>query len=351
MTFGWKRGALWTIDSKSHQLWEKWFYLIEKGSYIHGDPFPEIKLADQVDKKTYKQLEDSYQSVYHLGVTTSDFIDWICFAIGISWCSDKPRISEKAHELLQASFPWEALMVHPADYLSQFLAVNGSSGVLDYYPTPTSVSVLLAKMMQPDIRESVLEPCIGAGGIILNTNTLNMVGMDLNLLMVKAACIQAFFYKPQLLYTPTPLDNVHLNSIGQVKSYFEFDTNTRIYHGDSLLGEFSAPKHIFQQHSEIVNIYVQPYRERNRLIHYVHSYKLNDWMDLTKSERFKVVKAFARELHFDCILTNPPFNLKMGGEYKKEMEEIRKDNEAFLATIYNNVAEESPREMRQLQLF
>lgn len=351
MEFGWKRGNLLTLDSQHHQLWEKWFYLLEKGSYSEGDPFPYVELAEQVDKQVYKQLEESYQSVYHLGVSPHDFIDWICYAIGISWCSDEPKVSEKAHMLLEASFPWKALIAKPADYLSHFLALNGSSGVLDYYPTPSAISVFMAKMTNPSLPESVVEPCLGAGGIILNVNTLNMVGMDLNLLMVKAACIQAFFYKPQLIYSPTPLSNIHLNDIGQVTGYFEFDTDTRIYKGDTLLGEFYAPKHIFRKDSELVNIYVNPRRERNRAVHQIKGYTKVDWLDLSKQERFQVIKAFARELAFDSILTNPPFNTKLGGDYKVLLEEIRKDNETFLAEMYPEPSLVSIPEMSQLQLF
>ncbi|MER2005859.1 MAG: hypothetical protein ABS939_00285 [Psychrobacillus sp.] len=351
MNFGWKRGTLLTIDSQHNQLWEKWFYLLEKGSFVEGDPFPYVELAERVDDVTYKQLENCYQSVYHLGISSHDFIDWICYAIGLSWCSDKPKVSEEAHNILDASFPWKSLISKPADYLSYFLAKNGASGVLDYYPTPSALSVCMAKMMEPSLRESVIEPCIGAGGIILNVNTLNMVGMDLNLLMVKAACIQAFFYKPQLLYAPTPLTNVHLNDIGQVNGYFEFDTDTRIYKGDSLLGEFYAPKHIFRKDSELVSIYVQPRRERNRAIHQVQGFTNSDWLTLSKADRFQVVKAFARELPFDCILTNPPFNLKLGGEYKKMLEKINKDNENFLNEMYPEPSIKKAPEMRQLQLF
>lgn len=351
MKFAWNRGTLLSLDSKHNQLWEKWFYLIDKGSYNNGDPFPLVNLSEQPNKEVYKQLENTFHSVSHLGISLHDFVDWICYAIGISWCSEKPRVTEKAHTLLKEQFPWEGIISHPADYFSYFLAANGSSGVLEYYPTPSALSRLLTTMVEPSLGESVIEPCIGAGGIILTTNTLNMVGMDLNLLMVKASCIQAFFYKPQLLYSPRPLTNVHLTCNGQVERYFEFDTDTRIYRGDSLLGEFVAPKHIFREGSELVDIYVNPKRERNRSTHHVRSLMSTEWTKLSYNDRLQAVKAFARERPFEYILTNPPFSMKLGSEYKRIIEEIEKDNVIFLAEINAEPVTTNQLEPHQLLLF
>lgn len=118
---------------------------------------------------------------------------------------------------LEEHFPWEGLIQHPADYMSTFLVLNGSSGNLEYYPTPMTITTAISRMLnisvEPNLTDSVLEPCLGPGAMLLPVKALNLVGMDLSLLMVKAACIQAFFYKPSLLFVPTPIVGIHAHPV------------------------------------------------------------------------------------------------------------------------------------------
>jgi hypothetical protein len=84
--------------------------------------------------------------------------------------------------------------------------------------------------------------------MLLPSDSLNLVGADYNLAMVKAASIQAFLYQPWLLYVPHPIIGLHFSEEEmRIHRYYEFDTNSRIYLGDSLLGEYIAPPDIFSE--------------------------------------------------------------------------------------------------------
>lgn len=355
-TFGWMREELFRMDSLHNNVWGKWLNIIEKNCFVEGDTYPTITISDIGDSTTYKRLEKCIQTISIEGRHLSDFVDWIGYAIGIAWCSEEPKLSKRSQEALEELFPWEGLISKPADYLSRFLAENGQSGVLDYYPTPTSVTRAINAMLQLDspraVTDSVIEPCLGAGGMILSTNSLNITGMDMNITMVKAACIQAFFYKPQMLFVPGPILGVHVHPIEQrVHKYFEFNVDSRIYCGNSLIGEFKAPRRIFQQDSEMVDIYVMSKRQRNRSIYkYRNDLKL-DWQTLSKSLRFDIVKAMAREHQFDVIMTNPPFNMKVSKYEKDILNEIEEDNDLFLSEIHSEEIPNPQLKPEQLLLF
>ncbi|WP_338657226.1 hypothetical protein V6B14_22105 (plasmid) [Sporosarcina psychrophila] len=332
--FGWNRSTCLLIDSDSYNLWGNWTDIIDKGVFMDGDAAPYAPISTSGKQSIFKSLQDCFDVAAREGHHSHDLIDWIGYAIGIAWCSKAPNYSTRIEEHLGEHFPWEDLIRNPSDYLSRFLAENGSSGHLDYYPTPLSISMAMGMMMEPKLTDSVLEPCIGPGSIILPLKSLNMVGMDLSLLMVKAACIHAFLYKPQLLFTPTPILGIHVHPEEQrVHQYFEFLTDTRIYCGNSLLGEYYAPRKIFEQDSVFEDIYLHPVRERHKEIYKYRKELKKEWSTLPKALRFKIVQAMAREHSFDVVLTNPPFNVKVSKFEKEALEEIEKDNIAFSAEL------------------
>ncbi|MEX3625028.1 hypothetical protein [Viridibacillus arvi] len=350
--FGWMRKTLFEIDDQNHKVWGKWLHLIGKNNFVEGDIYPDVDVATTVNQDVYKLLSKCYEGIAKEGYSSSDLIEWMGYAIGIAWCSDKPRISERAQRHLEQSFPWEQLIKYPADYLSSFLAENGQSGVLDYYPTPSSLTTLINKLVNPTVSltDSVIEPCLGGGGMVLPSQSLNITGMDLNVLMVKAACIQAFFYKPQMLYVPEPILGIHVHPIEQrVHKYFEFDIDSRIYCGNSLLGEFQAPRHIFEQHSVFVDVFVMPRRQRKREVYKYKNEMQKEWQSLSKKVRFEIVKAMAREHEFDVIMTNPPFNSKMSKYDREVFEEIAKDNALFLSEMETKPLPQP--QLTQLSLF
>lgn len=337
-TFGWARGMCLSYDEEHMNIWKTWLAIVEKGIWEEGDPVPDAKVRPEMNHDVYKELQRCFDYIYPRGYRLYEFIEWIGYALGIAWCSEPSKMPEDLQEYLYEHFPFEALIKHPSDYFSLFLAENGASNSLSYFPTPLHITVAMNMMLNPSWSNSVMEPCLGPGGMVLPTNSLNIVGMDLNPLMARAAAIQAFFYKPQLLFSPAPITGVHVHPVEKrVHKYFEFNTNTRIYCGNSLLGEFQAPQDIFSQHSELIDVYVHPIRLKKREIYNYVELLEQDWNSLTKEERFTLVRVMAREHKFDVVLTNPPFGQKLSKYERDEMAQIEKENEEFLSSMTHEI--------------
>lgn len=116
----------------------------------------------------------------------------------------------------------------------------------------------------------------------------------------------------------------------RVNKYFEFNTDTRLYVGNSLLGEFQAPESIFVEDSEWVDIYVQPLDLAKREIYQYEKELDIPWGELTNDKKFAIVKAMAREIPFDRVVANPPFSSKISNIERQRIEDIRNQNKLFL---------------------
>jgi len=88
---------------------------------------------------------------------------------------------------------------------------------------------------------------------------------------------------PYLLYVPQPILDIHVDTHHKrINKYFEFDTDTRIYHGDSLLGEYTAPTNIFMEDAPMVDIYVKPLDyEKNTALLAQLKYQNRKWESLS----------------------------------------------------------------------
>jgi hypothetical protein len=336
-TFGWAREMCFAYDLKYNQLWWKWLQIIEKGVYQKGDPVPYVNISAAPNREIYKQLERCYQPLRERGYYQYEFINWIGFALGIAWFQ-KPNIPDSIDSFLAENFPFEEVIKYPADYFSQFLAENGSSNVLSYFPTPMTVSQALNLMIEVDGEEdwthSVMDPTVGPGSLVLPTKSLNIVAIDLSPLMVRAAAINSFFYKPQLLYVPKPIIGIHVDpNEKRVHKYYEFKTDTRIYLGNSLLGELQTVSSIFKEESPQVDIMVHPLDLKKREVYSLKHLMEKDWETLSQAERWKLVKAMSREHKFDRVLSNPPFSAKLSKSEREEFRTIEESNKEFLKEL------------------
>ena len=329
--FGWMRGMGLMTETMVHGSWFDWLLACGKGE---ADPhaIKVIQINESVYRTSlcYKMLEKCMQQLYRHGYRITDFIDWLCYALGIAW-AEKPRLSEAANKELYETFNLDLFYMQPGDYLSEFVAEHGQSGHLDYYPTPFNVTKMMALMTEMKPTASQLEPCIGGAAMFLASDSLIQVGMDLSHTMVKVASIQAFIYRPWLLFTPVVIQGIHFNKEEmRIDKYFEFDTDTRIYNGDSLLGEFRAPVNVFDEHSEFVDIYHGAVDLSKRKVFEYEQYFDQDWNTLSNELKMEIVKAQARELGFEVVLTNPPFNASLSAHTKQRIKDIEKSNELFL---------------------
>lgn len=114
-----------------------------------------------------------------------------------------------------------------------------------------------------------------------------------------------------------------------------------------LLGEFQAPRKIFEQDSVFEDIYLYPVRERHKEIYKYREEMKKEWSTLSKALRFKIVQAMAREHSFPVVLANPPFNVKLSKFEQETLVKIEKDNNLFSAELKGT----KTYELTQLALF
>ncbi|MED4779526.1 hypothetical protein [Brevibacillus choshinensis] len=333
--FGWNRGLAMKVETVIRGRWFSWLSIIHKGVLNDGEKLPSCPMdSTNTSTEVQRMLDRCMQHVQSEGERVAALIDWIGYSLGISWFT-RPNISERLWTKLYDEFDLSLFLLHPNDHLSHFMAEQGNqSGLNGYYPTPLSITSLINQLLGADMRhmptQTVLEPCLGAGAMLLHTESLAPVGVDLNHLLVKAAAIQAFCYLPQLLYTPFPIIGLHYSrEEARVNRYFEFNTDTRIYCGDSLIGELQAPRNIFKENSEWTDVYLNPLDLSKREVYLYEDEMRMPWNTLTSEMKLKIVAAQARELGFDCVASNPPFG-NLSKFTRERLEEIQKSNVAFI---------------------
>lgn len=333
--FGWLRGIAIMTETLANGAWYSWLFACSSGA-TNIDKIPENIVSKDGHQSTlcYRMLDNCMNIMSRRGYRITDFIEWIGYGLGIAWFK-KPLIDDDIWEELYKNFNLDIFFMAPADYLSTFVAVHGQKEHLDYYPTPIHVTDLINKLINQeddcDRTRSQIEPCVGAAAMLLPSNQLNMVGIDLSLTMVKVTAIQAFLYKPWLLYVPRPIINVHVDADTKtINRYFEFNTDTRIYNGDSLQGELKAPVHIFEEDSPLIDIYLNPSDLSKRESLKYQAYSAIEWTSVPEDIKRKIVIATAREIPFQIGTTNPPFNMHLGKVAREKDKEIAKKNEQFL---------------------
>lgn len=332
--FGWMRGIALEVETLITGNWYQWLLANAQGKVDVNDiPESKVTVEGRSNSLCYRMLTKCMDILYQQGYRITDFVEWIGYALGIAWF-DKPKINDELWGELYRTFNLDLFFFEPADYLSHFVAEHGQSGHLDYYPTPLCITNLINDIAtnEGDRTDSQIEPCVGAAAMFLSSNKVNMVGVDLSLTMVKVSSIQAFLYKPWLLYVPKPIVGIHVDEKTMtINRYFEFNTDTRIYCGDSLLGELHAPKNIFKKTDETIKIYLRPLDLSKREIFKYEEYMYQDWDNLSLDIKKSIVVAQSREILFNLATTNPPFSANFTKPNKDKWENIEKSNEIFLA--------------------
>lgn len=331
-SFGWLRGIAIMTDTMLEGRWYNWLKVIAKGE-IDWDEMPKYSVTTGYKNNlTTKMLNKCMDGIQNEGYHVTHFIDWIGYALGISWF-EKPKLSERAWKYLYETFNLDLFFMEPSDYFSQFLAERGQGGVLDYFPTPMQITTMINQMVCGEDRTaSQFEPCVGAAAMLLPSHSLNLVGADLSHTMTKVASIQAFLYMPWMLYVPKPIVGLHVNKETlTVNKYFEFDTNTRLYNGDSLLGEYKAPADIFAEGSEWIDVYCHPLDLTKRDIFNYDEHMCQPWESVPHELKIEIVKAQCREIGFETLTTNPPFNMRLNKHDMENIKNILKSNETFIA--------------------
>lgn len=202
---GWLVPFLIGYDDLLYGRWNYWLDILLKGTITGSGAIPQITWADTSSGPaiaTAKMLSDCLN---HHEADIDSFADWLLW--GLAAGDHYPAISSALNEHYYRTFDLFLVLDNPTDYLSNLLCDQTGRGykkALGYYPTPFSITQLMASITigndDPEVlkRKTVHDPCIGCGAMLLpaSNHILRGSGSDISGIAVKLCKIQMFFYAP-----------------------------------------------------------------------------------------------------------------------------------------------------------
>ena len=254
LKLGWLFPHLYHHDALLHGRWEYWhrlqlvpaekFYLLQESDpeirlaniqehILPKEPIPQIIFGESsfctVNRickavsfrindrnKGQKMLEICLDKMLTKGGYISMltrieyFLDWLLYGFGHPnpWFTQlpaEPTSCEGCSMVLYQLFNLFHLLYQPQDYWGNLIVEakgKGSQKHTGYFPTPSTVAVMMAKMLFSDGKDTRLqigyEPAIGTGVMTLepSNQVLNMVGTDIDKLLLKACLVNWYLYCP-----------------------------------------------------------------------------------------------------------------------------------------------------------
>jgi hypothetical protein len=219
---GWMLPYLLGMDERADGRWDYWCRTLQAGQLL-DDPIPQIDWCDGLrDASPWrKHCEECLDLVAHsghagwMGWSSWDnfdyFLSWLLFGFGCAHQRELPREPTKGASMrLYQHFNLGWPLAYPYDVFGDLMAecrMGQSSG---FYPTPMSLCVLMMRMTLEggDARQtvdhraqSVHEPCVGTGRMLLAASNFSMVlsGQDISAICVKATLCNGYLYAPWLV--------------------------------------------------------------------------------------------------------------------------------------------------------
>ena len=237
---GWLFSHLYHHDALLHGRWEYWHRLqlvpVEKFPLLQ-EPDPEIRLASirehilpiepipqiifsegrfRDHNKGRKMLEICLDKMLTKGgyinmlTRIEYFLDWLLYGFGHPhpWFEQlpaEPTGCEGCSMVLYQLFNLFHLLYQPQDYWGNLIVEakgKGSQKLTGYFPTPSTVAVMMSKVLFSHDKDTRLqigyEPAIGTGVMTLEPSNqiLNMVGTDIDKLLLKACLVNWYLYCP-----------------------------------------------------------------------------------------------------------------------------------------------------------
>ena len=196
--------------------WLHYMRTLEAG-HLLDEPIPQINFTSTPSPEGLKMIEKCVGLLsYRESPWTAfeKFVAWLAWGLAVS--RQMPEIEEATSEALYRTFNFEALILHPHDYLGHYLADNRSKGWNPnaYFPTPFSVCEMMTSIVfegrsEDDERDPrlrlVQEPAVGTGRMLLAASNYSycLYGMDIDKLVVDICLCNGAFYAPWLAF-PLP---------------------------------------------------------------------------------------------------------------------------------------------------
>lgn len=205
-TAGWMIPYLYAYDYVTNKRWVYWAEILDKKSIVGHKPIPQIhfygsplvnecKFATEMLKKTTSHVESTPERF-------ADFLLW-----GLGCTNDVPNVDHLSDDLFShyyTNFDLFLVLDKPTDYLSWVLSEQLSGNVkikTGYFPTPLHISTLMTDLVngnEVDPTESVYEPCVGCGSLLLPQSNYRFraSGSDINPTAIKFCKVQMAWYAP-----------------------------------------------------------------------------------------------------------------------------------------------------------
>lgn len=184
--------------------WWNEYYAYDK---IPDTPIPQINWLSSSGSKEVRQVEKLLQDCMVFSGILDQFFSFILYTCysnhkEISWRTvDDVTLSlwyKKLHEALPLMYkvPWP--------YMSDLLVNNmskQSKQASGYFPTPMEASELMVRIIygnSNNITKIMTDPCVGSGHMLLSASnyTINLMGQDINITVLKACRIHMYMYVP-----------------------------------------------------------------------------------------------------------------------------------------------------------
>jgi len=197
---GWLRIKLCDLSER----WRWWSFALLRDK-VPVTPIPKISFAENFNEsaepyKVIKRCVDPYdRESFH------KLLDWLLYSFGDS--SVKALSFDTKH--LEANFKLEPFFEEPGDWVGHFYETEiiSKSGreKSGFFSTPMSICNLLTSISQPKLTDTVHEPCVGTGRMLLAASnySIKLSGQDINPDLVKICKINAWLYMPSLIFPIT----------------------------------------------------------------------------------------------------------------------------------------------------
>jgi len=239
---GWLWAYLLDIDQRvGSQRWNYWIRTLNQGSIL-DEPIPQINFgtADSNVMSMLRKCLEHHCCLMH-SAGHREFFDWILWGFGEG--EERPKIDDKVNEHWYRTFNFGIMIQAPHDYLGEIISEAKAGRTYwnnpnAFFPTPHSIVKMMVLMNfggfdsqgKDTDRDkhalSVCDPCVGTGRMLMEASnfSLNLFGVDIDLVCVKACKINAYLYVPWLARSAGWLGN----------------TSKGIIQGDSLKMGFST---------------------------------------------------------------------------------------------------------------
>lgn len=128
-----------------------------------------------------------------------ELVDWMLYRFGSPDSRRKPNVD------FEPVFDLKVMLDEPGDWLGHYYEINlaapGMRAAHGFFTTPMSLCSLMAGMLKPELTDSLHEPCVGTGRMLMagSNYCLHLSGQDVNPMLCKIATINGWMYMPSLV--------------------------------------------------------------------------------------------------------------------------------------------------------